>query len=539
MHRRDVLKWMGTTVTSAIVQALLPATATSQGAARSSGFNPAFGTAVETAAAIRRKQISARELLDITFQRINRHNPKLNAIIWQFREQAQARAKEADEALARGKPLGELHGLPVTIKEAFAYRGSPNTWGLMPLKDTRSVRTAIAVERLESAGAIVVGKTNVPLMLADYQTFNAIYGTTNNPWDLTRTPGGSTGGGAAALAAGLGYLELGSDIGGSIRVPAHFCGVYGHKPSLELISTAGHQPGPWDGAPGVPADLGVAGPLARSARDLVLAIEVLGGAHGDDARAWTWRLPTPRHKQLKDFRVGYVIDDRFAPVSSDVGAVYESALSSLSRAGVKLERGWPSGLDPQAQFRTYQYLLSATLNASASEEQRQDARQRFEKDPSDLSAAATIEPHALAGRNPASARFSRRLAEVFRNSRCVPASDRVHRCVPTRPQRAPVRACHRNFGRKKALRAEHPVLDLCCHTGRPSSHCGAGWSDERRFACWRPDRRTHVGGWDLHRVCGVDGGSCRGICAATRFLRILRSVSGLTRVAPDGRGLRP
>jgi amidase len=392
MDRRHALKLMGTAATTAALQHPLQA-ASYPAADTARSFDPAFATAVETVEAIRRKRISARELLNITFQRIDRYNPKLNAIIWQFREQAVARAKQADEALAKGRPWGELHGLPVTIKESFAYRDSPNTWGLVPLKDQKSSRTAVAVERLESAGAIVVGKTNVPVLLADYQSFNSIYGTTNNPWDLTRTPGGSTGGGASALAAGLGALTLGSDIGGSIRVPAHFCGVYGHKPSLELVSMAGHEPGPWDGSAGIPMDLAVAGPLARSARDLALAIRVMGGANGDEAKAWSWRLPAPRQKQLKDFRIGYVGDDPFAPVSSDVGKVYETALGALGRAGAKLERGWPPGLDLQAQFRTYQYLLFALLNADMSGPEREESRRRFERDPNDISAAATVEPH--------------------------------------------------------------------------------------------------------------------------------------------------
>src|SRR6185295_14087725 len=233
----------------------------------SSEFKPAFATARETADAVRKKHISAGELVSTTLERIDRHNPKLNAIVWQDRDEALARARRADDALARGNVVGALHGVPVTIKESFAYLGSPNTWGLPSLEDAISPRTAVAVERLESAGAIVVGKTNVPVMLGDWQSYNPIYGTTNNPWDLTRTPGGSTGGGAAALAAGLGCLTIGSDLAGSIRIPAHFCGVYGHKPTLGLVSMAGFQPGPWDGSPGYPMDLSVAGPLARSARD--------------------------------------------------------------------------------------------------------------------------------------------------------------------------------------------------------------------------------------------------------------------------------
>ena len=163
-----------------------------------SRFEPSFATAIESADAILSKHISAVELLNFTFRRVDQYNPAINAIVCQFRDEAIARARQADEALARGKQWGPLHGVPVTIKEAFAYQGSPNTWGLPPLKDVKSPRTAVAVERLESAGAIVIGKTNVPVMLGDYQSGNAIYGTTNNPWDVRRTPGGSTGGGAAA-----------------------------------------------------------------------------------------------------------------------------------------------------------------------------------------------------------------------------------------------------------------------------------------------------------------------------------------------------
>jgi amidase len=228
------------------------------------GFDPAFATAAGMADAVRTKTISARELVSATFDRIDRHNPALNAIVWQDRERAMAQALDADNALARGQAAGMLHGVPVTIKESFAYRGSPNTWGVPALKDAISPCTAVAVERLESAGAIVVGKTNVPLLLGDWQSYNEIYGTTNNPWDLARTPGGSTGGGAAAVAAGLGAVTLGSDLSGSIRIPAHFCGVYGHKPSLGLIGMDGLQPGPWDGSPGYPMDIAVVGPLAAA-----------------------------------------------------------------------------------------------------------------------------------------------------------------------------------------------------------------------------------------------------------------------------------
>ena len=322
-----------------------------------------FATAAEMAAAIRRKTISATELVTLTFRRIEAINPDVNAIVWELREPALARAAEADRALADGRALGPLHGVPITIKESFAYRGSPNTWGLPDLKNAMSPRTAVAIEQLESAGAIVVGKTNVPVMLADWHSSNPIYGTTNNPWDLTRTPGGSTGGGAAAVAAGIGALTMGSDLSGSIRIPAHFCGVYGHKPSLGLIPMDGLLPGPWDGAPGPPMDLAVVGPLARDARDLALALDVLGRPYGDDAIAWTWRMPAPRHDRLKDFRIGYVVDDPVAPISSEVRRPYENLLSELSSTGAKMTQGWPDGVDVRAAAETYGYLLMSFVTA--------------------------------------------------------------------------------------------------------------------------------------------------------------------------------
>jgi amidase len=325
-------------------------------------MNP-YAPAAEVAAAVRKKTISARDLVELAFERIDAVNPALNAVVGDLRKPALARAADADESLAQGRVLGPLHGVPITIKESFAYRGTPNTWGLPDLAHAMSPRTAVAVERLESAGAIVVGKTNVPVMLADWQTSNPLYGTTNNPWNLSRTPGGSTGGGAAAVAAGLGALTIGSDLSGSLRIPAHFCGVYAHKPSLNLISMEGLQPGPWDGSPGPPMDLAVVGPMARDARDLALALDVLAGPDDDDRKAWTWRMPAPRHTRLKDFRIGYIVDDPVAPISSDVRKAYESLVSALREAGAKMSQGWPAGIDLQAAADTYGYLLMSLVTA--------------------------------------------------------------------------------------------------------------------------------------------------------------------------------
>ena len=325
-------------------------------------MNP-FATAAETAAAVRSKSISARELVELTFQRIDSVNPALNAIVGDLRAPALSRAAAADKALTDGRVLGPLHGVPITIKESFAYCGTPNTWGLPNLAHAVSPRTAVAIERLESAGAIVVGKTNVPVMLADWQSYNPMYGTTNNPWDVSRTSGGSTGGGAAALAAGLGALSMGSDLSGSLRIPAHFCGVYTHKPSLNAIEMAGLQPGPWDGSPGPPMDLAVIGPMSRDARDLALALEVLAGPAGDARKAWTWRMPAPRHTRLQDFRIGYIVDDPIAPISSEVRKPYENLISALTKAGATLKRGWPPEIDLRAAAETYGFLLMSFVTA--------------------------------------------------------------------------------------------------------------------------------------------------------------------------------
>jgi amidase len=364
-----------------------------KGIPRPHDFKPAFATAAETADAVRNKQISAVELVTETFERLDRHNPTINAIVWQCREQALGRAKQADEELARGQLWGPLHAVPVTIKEAFAYEGSPNSWGLPQLEDVRSPQTAVAVRRLEMAGAIVIGKTNIPVMLGDWQSSNPIYGTTNNPWDTTRTAGGSTGGGAAAIAAGLGCLTLGTDLSGSIRVPAHFCGVYGHKPSLGLISTAGVQPGPWNGAPGIPMDLSVVGPLARSAHDLALALNAIGGSNGAAAKAWQWHMPQSRHTSLEDFRVGYVLTDDVAPVTADLRSLYENTVNELRLAGAQLDAGWPDGIRAEAELKTYQYLLFSLMGADMKNDQREKLRARLESHPEDIYAAAALEPH--------------------------------------------------------------------------------------------------------------------------------------------------
>ena len=340
-----------------------------------------FASALGAAEAIRKKQISSVELTQRMFARIDRYNPPLNAYVYQTREEASAQAKKADEAQAQGKSLGVFHGVPFNIKESFSVAGHPATWGFPQVKDVKAQSNSDAVARLLDAGAVLLGATNVPVNLADWQTYNPIYGTTNNPWDVKRTPGGSSGGSAAALAAGLGYLSVGSDIGGSIRIPSHFCGLYGHKPTLNLVSTLGQLPGGFRDNPGFDTLLAVAGPMARSAADLHEALKILGGPSGYDTKAWKWQLPAPRATSLKNFRVGYVIDDPIAPPTPEMKPLLEKTITALDRAGAQLKPGWPSGFKIQSLLETYKFLLFAFFFSVAPPEAQDAQRKAAAADP--------------------------------------------------------------------------------------------------------------------------------------------------------------
>ena len=201
----------------------------------------AFADARTLVKQIQDKEISSRELLDLFLSRIEKFDGDLNAVVCKRVEYARDLAKRADEAVSKGENWGPLHGLPMTVKDSYNVEGLPTTFGIPQFKENVVTSNAVAIERLESAGAIVFGKTNIPFNLADIQSFNEIYGTTNNPYDLERTPGGSSGGSAAAVAAGFSPVEMGSDIGGSIRAPAHFCGVFGLKPTWNILPLRGHS----------------------------------------------------------------------------------------------------------------------------------------------------------------------------------------------------------------------------------------------------------------------------------------------------------
>ena len=320
-----------------------------------------FRPAVALAKALRAGELGSRELLEQYISRVERLNPKVNAVVAVDLERARRRADEADAARKRGSLLGPLHGLPMTIKDSLETEGLCTTCGVPELAKHVPSRDATAVARLRAAGAVVFGKTNAPMWAMDVQTHNPVYGTTNNPWDTTRSPGGSSGGAAAAVAAGLTALEMGSDIGGSIRNPSHYCGVYGHKPSYGIVPGRGHLPPP----PGTLADtdIGVVGPIARSAEDLALALEVVAGPDEDQAVGWRLALPPPRRGALRDYRVAVWLDDPACPVDDAVRGRLEAVVEALVKAGVRVEEARP--VDFAEAYRDYLRLLLPVTTAGA------------------------------------------------------------------------------------------------------------------------------------------------------------------------------
>ena len=322
-----------------------------------------YASAADLVAAIRRKDIRSSEVLDAFLARVESHNPKVNAVVTLDVDRARQQAQAADEATARGENLGPLHGLPMTVKDAFETEGVLTTCGSPALAAHVPDRDSDAVARLKAAGAIVFGKTNLPMLAADIQTANEVFGTTNNPWDLTRIVGGSSGGSAAALAAGLTPLELGSDIGGSIRNPAHFCGVYGHKPTWGIVPSRGHIPGP----PGslTEHDVGVFGPMARSVADLELGMDVLVGTAPERAKAWKIELPPARHAELPDYRIGAWLDDPASPVDTSVLDVLRSAVSRLAAAGAKIDDAVRPAVPYADAALTFERLVFSITTAGA------------------------------------------------------------------------------------------------------------------------------------------------------------------------------
>jgi amidase len=321
-------------------------------------------SATQLVQALQSGAISSRALLETCIERIEAKNPHINAVVATDFEAARQRADAADQALRRGEFWGPLHGLPITVKDTYEVPGMPCTAGAPMLRQHHPAKPAVAVQRLLDAGAIVLGKTNVPLFASDLQSYNKVYGTTSNPWNLQLTPGGSSGGAAAALAAGLTALELGSDIGGSIRIPAHFCGVYGHKTTHGVIPLGGHIPGP-PGTLGEP-DLAVAGPMARTAQDLALMLDVLAGPSPSMAGAWKIQLPAATQTQLSEFRVLMWLDDPLCPIDAQMTAMYQQLQATLQKQGVQVTVGAPLGMNILDFYPTYLNLLGSVTGAGQS-----------------------------------------------------------------------------------------------------------------------------------------------------------------------------
>jgi amidase len=318
-----------------------------------------YQTAVTMARAIQERRIGCVELLDLHLERVRLHNPALNAIVVLDADRARSRAREADAATARGESWGPLHGVPMTVKEAFDVAGLSTTWGVPALRHNVASTNAASIDALLNAGAIIFGKTNVPTLLGDRQTFNEIYGTTNNPWDLTRTPGGSSGGAAAALAAGMSALEMGSDIGSSITNPAHCCGVYGHKPSFGIVPQHGQS------IPGarVPLDMQVCGPLARSADDLALTLGLIVGPEPIDRLAHSIKLPGPRRTALRDFRIALILDDPTFVVDREVTDRIQTVADAAAGAGAKVNDTARPQIDMRRAHALFLQLLRGATGA--------------------------------------------------------------------------------------------------------------------------------------------------------------------------------
>ena len=339
-----------------------------------------LSSAKTLAQAIARKEISAVELLQASFDQIDAINPELNAVIWQDRDAAIRTAQACDAELAQGRSRGPLHGMPITVKESFDIAGSPATWGRPEWADNFAVHDCDAVTRYRAAGGIVFGKTNVPLNLVEWQSFNEVYGTTSNPWDVTRTPGGSSGGSAVAVATGMSALEIGSDIGSSIRNPAHYNGIFGLKPTWNVVSTFGHGRDGWYGD----VDIAVAGPLARTAGDLALNFDTIAGPSRFDASQWHMACPPDTRERVRDFTVALKLGDASAPVDQAYLDAIDVFGDTLERAGAKVIRDQEPSIDCEAHFMVYLKLLGAALAIGMSDAEATAAVAPYADAPDDV-----------------------------------------------------------------------------------------------------------------------------------------------------------
>ncbi len=355
----------------------------------------AFKSAIDLVEMITSRQISSLELLELYIERHEKFNPKVNAVINTNFEKARLRAKQADSALIKGERWGALHGLPITIKDNIEVVDMPCTCGSLDLINHRPDRNADLVQSLVDEGAIVFGKTNVPLFASDVQTHNQIFGQTNNPWDFEKTPGGSSGGSAAALAAGLTALDIGNDIGGSIKNPAGFCGIYGHKPSYGIIPDRGMippMPGLFNGDYSLQTDIAVNGPLARSPEDLDLALKILASPELPEKKAWRIHLPKHRKNVLKDFKIGLWLDDPACPVDSSVGDCLQATINTLVKLGAKI-----SNLKPAVSFEESWNVFIKTMNGTLGFNASNDLFEKWKKMGNDVQYRQGYQSHQING----------------------------------------------------------------------------------------------------------------------------------------------
>ena len=347
----------------------------------------AFRSATDLAELVRSGEISSVELTRHFIERIERLDGDINAVVVRTFDRALQDAAAADAALARGDATGPLHGLPLTIKESYVMEGTPATWGIEAQRDNVADADGVVVSRFRSAGAHFLGKTNVPVDLADVQSYNPIYGTSSNPWNLERTPGGSSGGSAASVAAGFTTVEAGSDIGGSIRTPAHFCGVFGHKPTWGIVPMSGHEV-----VPGVPdPDLSVCGPLARDAGDLAVALDVMAGPTEREATGWRLDLPGPGFESIADLRVAVWSNEDIAPVSAETAERVHRVGEAFSKLGATVSHTARPDFDLRKAHVVFQNLVTAVMSSGQPASQIEKIRERVAAlDPEDMSADAIV-----------------------------------------------------------------------------------------------------------------------------------------------------
>jgi amidase len=321
-------------------------------------------TATQALAALQARDLSSLELLEAQLARVEKFNPDVNAVVAMDIERARAGAIRADEALARGEGLGPLHGLPITIKDLYATEGLVTTSGYVPFKNLVPKADSAGVAALKKAGAIVYGKTNAPEFGADYQTYNDIYGLSRNPWNLDHTCGGSSGGAAVSVATGMSLLELGGDIGGSIRVPCHYNGVFGHKPTWGAVNRFGEIPlrGTWIHAP---TDLVVMGPIGRSVSDVALGLDVLTAATVGGVPGALLPPASTRSHSARGLRVAILVEDDAAPTDRETKEIIRNLGRKLADAGSRVEEVEAPGMPLKDQSGLYQRLLGAAMQTAA------------------------------------------------------------------------------------------------------------------------------------------------------------------------------